>query len=1017
MKRQSLIKKFCPLFLIVLLLLGTGGAVLAQDGTGSPVEALHIEVSVPVCGKAVTGGSPQDCRPAVTLEEINAAEPADPCAWVSGITETNPSSYVPFQGVFAGDEAYQALVTIKALPGHSFNESTKVLCCNPETWEYEEIEPLLQERDRIIFSVSRIAEHDWSHGQYVHEDPTCASEGSDYFVCGTDPSHTLTKTLPADPSLHVWGDWRVIKEATETQQGERVRTCSLCGFEERETIASLKVPYAEVYEPITSWPMAATVAWKADDTALQTAEKEVRPATAFVWLDSDLKVYDRDGGIISEDIDSYVNATAGRVIPAFYIKDKDTAEALKEWLSSSGLLDCFVVSAPENRNLVKDVADLLHVRGMLDFTMVRNPDKKAIANMIACVNSSHGKVVLLSSEAASRETIHKMQSLSATVWAEAPGDLRTLMTLYTNGVNGVVTDDYETAISAVEFFQDDAPSLLRVPQIIGHRGDPSSFPENTLDSAIGAYREGVDSVENDIQLSSDGELFIYHDNSANRFLGITKTDEKGDMISPEKLTLAEIQSRPFRWSDIIGYNEVSADSSRFGSLHGQSEAKDYSVPTFREFLQSFKETEMVHDTEIKSSNPAIVPVLKAIVDEYEAWDQVFTITLNESILDTIYNEYPEISIGALGDGKWTEIKYADFDAITANEGAEAALKALYDTIDQWNATYNPGYEGYGEAMVKAGRHRGLTVWPWTYKADADFARDYLNAVTGMTTDYPWVASDYITEIRSEDVSSSSVKDIPKPAGVTRDGEVVTLEDAEPVSLEKLSATETLMLWRFRADLDVNGKSYGNYYLYSNPFVFTKAGVNDDSFVPYVDVPEDAYFAEPVSWAHNTGVTKGLTDSDFAPDEMCTRAQVITFLWRAMNKPEPEADVNPFVDINEDNYFYQAVLWGVEKGITGGTDETHFSPDEACTRAQAVSFLWRMHGSADPEPEACAFKDVPVTAYYGKAVRWATDQGIASGTDEMAFSPDQYCSRAQIVTFLHRDLAGKIIRAHFRSLFK
>ncbi|MBO4836904.1 MAG: hypothetical protein J5564_04345 [Clostridia bacterium] len=577
------------------------------------------------------------------------------------------------------------------------------------------------------------------------------------------------------------------------------------------------MPYSKVYEPVTSWPLAATVAWRADAGVLDTAGSDVRPATVFVWLDADLKVYDRDGGLISDDLEAYAAATAPVMIPAFCIRDAQTAAALKEYLKKGILQDCFVVSDPEHRELVKDVADLVHVRGMLDYTAAAAPDRDALLEMAASVNGAHGKVILLSSEAATRENVKLLQSLASTVWVQSPADTKTLAFHYTNGVNGVLVDDYAAAFGVMEKFSDDAPSLLRVPLIIGHRGMPSMFVENTLYSALGAFAAGADSVENDIQLSADGEIFILHDDSPARLLGITNVD------MAEKLTMEELRSHPFVWDDpsvgVLQKNNQPAAGSRYGVLIGSEKLNV--VPTLREYIETFKGTGLIHDTEIKSYDPAILAAYKELVDSYDAWDQFFTITFNTVILDAVYADYPEISIGALGiDGYASYPGMPSFDnygRIAAKQGAEAALQQLCGELDKWNATYNP-YLNFSYDVVSAGRHRGLTVWPWTYNDPQSFAEAYLNGIYGITTNWAWWATDYVVEISAGDVKVSDIGKIPRPVGTTRIGSAVPLPDAEPVILEEYpDKGETLMVWRWRAEMNVAGENLGYCYLYSNPF--------------------------------------------------------------------------------------------------------------------------------------------------------------------------------------------------------
>ncbi len=169
-----------------------------------------------------------------------------------------------------------------------------------------------------------------------------------------------------------------------------------------------------------------------------------------------------------------------------------------------------------------------------------------------------------------------------------------------------------------------------------------------------------------------------------------------------------------------------------------------------------------------------------------------------------------------------------------------------------------------------------------------------------------------------------------------------------------------------------------------------------------DVPASAYYAQPVMWAAENGITTGTSATKFSPNAGCTRAQFVTFLWRAMGSPAPKSEKNPFSDVQPDAYYYDAVLWAVEKGVTTGTSAAKFSPNANLTRGQTVTFLWRMEGQ--PSGEAHCY-DVPANAYYADAVAWAAQNGITTGTSATTFSPGQTCTRAQTVTFLYRDIMG------------
>lgn len=172
-------------------------------------------------------------------------------------------------------------------------------------------------------------------------------------------------------------------------------------------------------------------------------------------------------------------------------------------------------------------------------------------------------------------------------------------------------------------------------------------------------------------------------------------------------------------------------------------------------------------------------------------------------------------------------------------------------------------------------------------------------------------------------------------------------------------------------------------------------------VPFVDVPEDSFYFLPVVWATDNGITSGMDETHFGPTSICNRAQIVTFLWRAMGCPAPTTTENPFVDVTSDAFYYDAVLWAYENGITTGTDATHFSPNQNCNRAQVVTFLWRSQGS--PQIGYVPFVDVPYDAFYYPAVAWAYSQKITSGVDYSHFGPNELCMRAQVVTFLFRTM--------------
>ena len=171
--------------------------------------------------------------------------------------------------------------------------------------------------------------------------------------------------------------------------------------------------------------------------------------------------------------------------------------------------------------------------------------------------------------------------------------------------------------------------------------------------------------------------------------------------------------------------------------------------------------------------------------------------------------------------------------------------------------------------------------------------------------------------------------------------------------------------------------------------------------PFTDVPEDSFYIDPVLWAVGKGITTGTTDTTFDPTGSCLRGHVVTLLWRAAGSPEPTSADNPFVDVTERDYFYKPVLWALEEGITTGLDDTHFGPTAACNRAQMVTFLWRAMGEPEVSTTGHPFTDVLDDQFYFVPMLWAVENGITTGLSATTFGPTVNCNRAQAVTFLYR----------------
>ena len=279
-----------------------------------------------------------------------------------------------------------------------------------------------------------------------------------------------------------------------------------------------------------------------------------------------------------------------------------------------------------------------------------------------------------------------------------------------------------------------------------------------------------------------------------------------------------------------------------------------------------------------------------------------------------------------------------------------------------------------------------------------------------------ILHDRITEIGSGAFAYCGIKSIVIPESVER------IEDA--VFMWNSNLEEITIL---NPDCEIDPEMYeSNYPVYDendeligwqNATIYGYAGSTAETYAkehncpfvpleepvenPFTDVPADSFYHEPVLWAVENGITSGATETTFNPDGDCLRAQVVTFLWRAEGEPKPVSESNPFVDVKETDFYYDAVLWAVENGITNGADATHFNPMGVCNRAQVVTFLHRAFEEPAVEGEENPFTDVAEGAWYTEPVLWAVENGVTNGLSATEFGPNADCNRAQIVTFLYR----------------
>ncbi len=321
--------------------------------------------------------------------------------------------------------------------------------------------------------------------------------------------------------------------------------------------------------------------------------------------------------------------------------------------------------------------------------------------------------------------------------------------------------------------------------------------------------------------------------------------------------------------------------------------------------------------------------------------------------------------------------------------------------------YRDGWIAYGNA--KKERHLALT---YAYSngmqvsGSVDTLNDTLYYMDGFYS-YPIEADDDVWSIQYGTFTlptgyTGEYLDFPFGERIFLEGGTVTVESLNPEIATVNEENEITTYAEGICDIQYKlVRQSGTVYSVGHITVLVSDTERVLEYNPFADVEDGKYYYDPVLWAYEKGITAGTSDTSFSPNKDCTRGQIVTFLWRAAGCPEPVSADNPFTDVDADDYFYQAVLWAVEQGVTAGATKTTFNPKGACNRAQVVTFMYRAAGSPTVSAEDNPFGDVAGDKYYCDAVLWAVENGITAGVSATRFAPNNTCTRGQIVTFLYR----------------
>ena len=372
------------------------------------------------------------------------------------------------------------------------------------------------------------------------------------------------------------------------------------------------------------------------------------------------------------------------------------------------------------------------------------------------------------------------------------------------------------------------------------------------------------------------------------------------------------------------------------------------------------------------------------------------------------NAIVNISGGQFAGTKAAIIKSSTSNATIAISGGKFSSDPSVYVVGNGNTNIvkRDGSEGAYTYTVLA--KSGLTSGVYLTDPSGALASNYYvsstaNGVWTVSNSAPSSGGGSSSSSRRYDVSAPSVKhgDVtvsPKSAS-KGDTVTITVKPDSGYELDTLTVKDAS-----GSKIKVKDKGDGKFtFTMPASKVTVSAEFAEIETLDFADVPTDAYYYEAVKWAAKKGITGGIGNGLFGPNQPCTRAQIVTFLWRAAGSPEPKA-MSSFADVSTDAYYAKAVAWAVENGITTGTGDGKFSPDATCTRAQSVTFLFRAIGKlVDSKAE---FSDVLADSYYANAVDWAVENGVTNGIGDGLFGPDNSCTRAQIVTFLYRAYQGK-----------
>ncbi len=449
------------------------------------------------------------------------------------------------------------------------------------------------------------------------------------------------------------------------------------------------------------------------------------PSTTLYYLNSDLNITTPDGGTVIASLASALNKTNGKVIPALYIKDKATADALTTFATEVALKDAFLVA--DNVELLKYARDKnVNMYGVLYTKLTSTADVDDLADIYANTNKAWAKTAMVDAEYLSKDDVEYLQKRLLNVWVI--GDMTSeekFRNIY-KGVNGIVDTDhsntlwiYEDTNGVFNNAADPTPIMIREPFLYAHRGYSSYANQNTMEAFYGAVLYGADLIEMDVRLTSDGVVVIYHDEYLHTLTNCTDTTKK-----VENTTYAELMT--------YDVDHLSA--------YGYANSK---IPTLREFLELIDQTEdVVGIVEIKNYDTVLVDKSAAIIKEMGMEDQVVSICFGQAYCERMRANLPGVSVGWLAN------------AVSQHTTPAAIVNYAKGFIMKGNLSYHPNFGQIQTTAVNSmvngvtafGGQRGINYNPWTYNTAVTFDTAYVGGIQGITTDYLEFDNNYVRRL-------------------------------------------------------------------------------------------------------------------------------------------------------------------------------------------------------------------------------------------------------------------------------